>query len=437
MFPSILAALRSKYVALQIWALVIYLVFDACGLGLGILKHIFNRPLTSTGKFHIGDLIVGTPPPGPNRLGNTERAKVADRISVAFAGAPPAYKILSDMTAHYQLKDAALCFFRGANIARAPADCNALSSASRFYLTLLRVMHPRTEVLLYQTTTGYKGDSVAVAFFPGTNGKPKILIDLTHVRDDKWNTSLGFKLKAYSGDGVAEISLKGAEQATGIYLINDPGVLTRRDASCERPACFARLLLYGHDYQGFRNAATGVLSTNNLADIAIDTHVEKRFALYAAALDKPATAPKVALDMSYKPSRTAITNSHILHLTRDLDAAMGAGTTGRALFSPIGTHVPFGTVSGFALDGKTHLIWDGGAPHANLGTDNFVFHWKTGTTLDPVTPIAHARGVWVLPPPPRQLKKPMLIIHKSIQPTGRPWSWFADFDAVLGPLAKP
>ena len=186
---------------------------------------------------------------------------MAERIREAFGGAPPDYKLLVDMTSHYQLKDAALCFFRGANIARRPEDCNALASASRFYLTLLGGMHLKTEVLLYRTTTGYKGDSIAAAFFPYKNGKSKILIDLSGVRDDKWNTRLGFKLKVYTGTGVAEIALAGTSPARGLYLIDDPGALTRRDASCERSSRFARLLLYGYTYEGFRNAATGVLST--------------------------------------------------------------------------------------------------------------------------------------------------------------------------------
>ena len=49
MFPRILAALRENYIGLQLWALVIYLVVDACGFGLGIFAHIANRPLANTG----------------------------------------------------------------------------------------------------------------------------------------------------------------------------------------------------------------------------------------------------------------------------------------------------------------------------------------------------------------------------------------------------
>lgn len=436
MIQSILAALRGKIIAIQVWALVIYLVLDAFGLGLGILKHIFNRPLTSTGKFHIGNLIVGAPPPGPNRLSNVERAKVAERIRAAFDGAPPEYKLLADLNGHYVLKDQAMCFFTSEAIARRPEDCNALASASRFYMELLRAMHPNTEVLLYATTTGYKGDSVAAAFFPDKAGKPKILIDLSRVSDSRWNTGLGYKMKLYTGAGVAEVPLRQAERASGVYLIDDPGALARRDKSCERSACFARLLLYAYDHQGFRNAATGVLSTNNLADIEINTHIEKRFALFAAALDKSVAAPKVAFDMSYKPEKAAITTWHRTHLQRDLDAALGAGTTSRALFSPMGYHVAFGTVIAFSLDGRHHLIWDGGTPRPSLGSDNFVFHWKSGNALEPVTPLGHSGGVWVLPLPPQHLKKPTLIVHKAIQPTGKPWSWFSDFEAVIEPLLK-
>ena len=212
--------------------------------------------------------------------------------------------------------------------------------------------------------------------------------------------------------------------------------MSRRDATCEQPACFARLLIYGYNFEGFRTAATKELSTDNLADIVVDTNIEKRFALYAAILGKPLAAPKVKLDQSYKPERTAITNYHTVHLKRDLDAAMGAGATARALFSPMGYLVPFAKIIAFRLDGKQYLIWDGGTPYPSLGTDAFVFHWKRGNTLEPVTPIGHSGGVWVLPLPPPQAKMPMLIVHKSIQPTGKPWSWFSDYNAVLAPLLK-
>ena len=435
MFPRLLAALRENYIGLQLWALVIYLVVDACGFGLGIFAHIANRPLANTGKFHIGNLFVGAPPIGPIRLTHTERAAANARIAAAFAGAPPKTKQLAEMLSFYRPKNV-LCVWKPDNIAMEAKDCNDLANAHPFYLALLGAMHPKAERLLYVITTGYKGDEVVVAFFPGKNGKPKILIDLTGVNGARWNRSLGYRLKVYSGQGVAEVSLKGAAQGSNILLIDDPGELTRRDATCEQPNCFARILLYGYNFEGFRNAATKELSTDNLADIVIDLDLEKRFALYAAILGKPVATPKVKLDMSYKPEKTAVTSYHTVHLKRDLDAAMGAGTTDRALFSPMGYLVPFARIVAFRLDGKQHLIWDGGTPYPSLGTDAFVFHWKRGSTLEPVTPIGHSGGVWVLPVPPPQAKMPMLVVHKSIQPTGKPWSWFSDYGAVLGPLQK-
>ena len=95
-----------------------------------------------------------------------------------------------------------------------------------------------------------------------------------------------------------------------MFLIDDPGELTRRDATCEQPACFARLLLSGYNFEGFRDAATRVLSTDNIGDIVINTDLEKRFALYAALIGKPTPAPKMKLDMSYKPEKTAVTSYH-------------------------------------------------------------------------------------------------------------------------------
>ena len=102
MFPRILAALRENYIGLQVWALVIYLVLDACGLGLGIFNHIINRPLANTGKFHIGNLFVGAPPIGPIRLTHTDRTAANARIATAFAGAPPKTTQLGEMLSFYR-----------------------------------------------------------------------------------------------------------------------------------------------------------------------------------------------------------------------------------------------------------------------------------------------------------------------------------------------
>ena len=81
MFPRIFAALRENYIGLQVWALIIYLVLDACGFGLGIFNHIINRPLANTGKFHIGNLFVGAPPHRPHSADahGTYRRQCADR----------------------------------------------------------------------------------------------------------------------------------------------------------------------------------------------------------------------------------------------------------------------------------------------------------------------------------------------------------------------
>ena len=435
MLADILAGLRERYIGLQLWVLLGYLVIDACGFGLGIFSHIANRPFTNTGKFHIGNLFVGAPPPGPNRLTFSERGAVKARIATTFGTAPPKTTHLAEMLWLFRPKNV-LCVWKPDNLAMDAKDCNELANAHPYYLALLAAMHPKTEQLLYQATTGYKGDHVAATFFLGKNGKPKILIDLTGVNGAIWNRKLGFKMKAWSGQGVAEVSLKGTEVGPGMFLIDDPGELTRRDATCAQKHCFARLLLSGYNFEGYRDAATRVLSTDNIGDLIIDSDLERRFALYAALIGKPTPAPKMKLDMSYKPEKTAVGQYHIVHLKRDVDAVMGQGTTDRALFSPMGYLVPFARISAFTLDGKPHLIWDTGTPYRSLGTDNFVFHWKRGTALEPVTPIGYSGGVWVLPVPPDKSKMPMLVVHKSIEPTGKPWSWFSDYKAVLAPLSK-
>ena len=191
MIVRIFGALREHYIGLQIWALVIYLVVDACGFGLGIFNHIVNRPLANTGKFHIGNLFVGAPPTGPIRLTHTERTAAKARIATAFGGAPPKTTQLAEMLWFYRPKNV-LCIWKPDNIAMEAKDCNELANAHPFFLTLLGAMHPKSEWLLYQSTTGYKGDNIAAAFFPGKNGKPKILIDLTGVNGARWNRSLGF-----------------------------------------------------------------------------------------------------------------------------------------------------------------------------------------------------------------------------------------------------
>lgn len=436
MIQALLAAVRNIYIAMQLCALLVFLILDLCGYGLGIFKHLFSRPLTYSGSFHVGDLVLGARPLGPNRQSHSERAQTAARIQAAFSGSPPAYKLLNELTDHYQLQDGALCHFRGENIARETNACNTLQSASRFYLALLAAMHPRNEALLISNVTGHKGDPITAAFFPDKNGKPKILIDLSRVRGSLWDTRKGFRLKAYNGEGVAEIPLQGMEKSRGIFLIDDPGILSRRDARCARPACFARLLLYGYDHEGFRNATTGELSTRNLADLILDADIEKRFAFYTAALGNPVAVPTIRLDTSYKPSKNVVTDRDTALMKRDLDAAMGAGTTSRALFSPVSYNVAFGSVYAFLLDGKPHLIWRGGTPYPSLGTDSFVFYWQTEAGKQPVSPLGHSGGLWVLPIPPASLRSPTLLVHKSIQPAGDPWSSFSDFVAVMAPLSK-
>ena len=73
-------------------------------------------------------------------------------------------------------------------------DCNELANAHPFFMDLLRAMHPKTERLIYESTTGYKGDNIAAAFFVAKNGKPKILIDLTGVNGARWNRSMPIPL---------------------------------------------------------------------------------------------------------------------------------------------------------------------------------------------------------------------------------------------------
>ncbi len=103
---------------------------------------------------------------------------------------------------------------------------------------------------------------------------------------------------------------------------------------------------------------------------------------------------------------------------------MGVGTTDRARFSPYGYRVAFGTVFGFALDGKHYPIWDGGTSYKSLGPDTMVFHIEQHSSSRAVGGVLSADGVYVLPYPGNSTgeKSARLVIHKANEPTDKHWS---------------
>jgi hypothetical protein len=102
------------------------------------------------------------------------------------------------------------------------------------------------------------------------------------------------------------------------------------------------------------------------------------------------------------------------------------------VFSPFGFHVAFGSVYGILLDGRLYTIWDGGAPHASLGTDKFVFHIRAARKLTEITGVRSSRGVHIIPfPVGATTGQVTLTVHKFIEQQGEPWSEFSDFEAVF------
>ena len=423
---------RRRYFLLQATALLLWLVLEFADYGTGALYALMHRPLTNAAGSRLNDLIAGAPPPGPMRLSRGERERQAQRIAAAFGGNPPKHDTLGDLRYLYQTKKGSLCDWRPSNVAADPKECNDLADASPLFLKLLARVHPKFETLYLREVTGNKGERVVFAFFVGTNDKPQILVDLSRASSLNWNTGKGFVLKAYSGDGLGEIALGKPIDGNAMFVVDDPGALPRRDRSCAVPACLARLLVYGYKLGTVDSLGRPV--TDNLAEISLDEPLEQRFKLFAAIRGEVyAAAPVANLDMAFKPDKFSVTVFEMARLKRKLDAAMGAGTTDRARFSPYGYHVAFGTVFGFALDGKLYTIWDGGTPYKSLGTDAMVFHIGQGSSSRAIDGVRSADGVHVLAYPGNTTpdKRTSLVVRKAIEPTGKPWSEFADFPVLF------
>jgi hypothetical protein len=424
--------LRRKFILSQLVVLLVWFVIELAGYGTGLLAYIARHPLTNTDGFHINDLWLGSAPPGPVRLSRAERAAVAARIGNAFGGNPPKHTTLAELRWMYALKPGSLCVWRGGNVASDPAECNRIERAHVVFTTLLKVMHPKTEVLMLEEARSNKGDVALFAFFVGIRGKPQILVDLSRVRPDVWDKSQGFLLKAYHGNGLTEIPLGTDVNGQQMFIVDDPGAFDRRTPSCSASNCMAQLLLYGFGTDASVDSL-GKRTSRNLTEIALSEALEQRFKLFAAVMNQQqAPTPKATYDKTFKPRKFGVTVFDTALLKRKLDEALGAGASERAVFSPFGFHVAFGSVYGILLDGRLYTIWDGGAPHASLGTDKFVFHIRAARKLTEITGVRSSRGVHIIPfPVGATTGQVTLTVHKFIEQQGEPWSEFSDFEAVF------
>lgn len=436
---KLLALLKTRYISLQLCALGLWLIFELTGYGTGVLGYLARRDVTNADGWHISNLWRVAPPPGPVRLTQAERAAVASRISAAFNGNPPKHATLSEMRFIYQPRGG-LCDWRGANIASDPKECNSLKRADPLFAALLAVMHPKTEILQWEEVTSDKGDRILIAFFAGTGGKPQMLLDLTAIRRDHWDLDKGFVLKAWHGKGLTTLTLGPEVGGSGslMFLIDDPNGFPRRDPKCANSGCLARLLVYGFDRTEARDSL-GKPVLRNLADVVLNETLEQRHRLLAAALGTQVAKSQETVPVdAWQNDKFGVTKFETIHLQRKLDAILGAGATGRGMFSPFGYRVAFGTVYGFALDGAHYVIWDGGTPYKSLGTDQMLFRLLDRGTTREVKDVRSAGGVHVLALPQSWRTKGLqLTVHKAIQPDGKPWSWFSEFNEIFEALIKP
>jgi len=437
MFVAMQSLLRNKYIQIQLVALAGWLLIEACGYGFGLFKYLSWRPLTNAEGFHVTDLVHGSAPKGPVRLTVDERAALTARVSAAFGGTVPTHDELGELRRLYQPKDGVQCEWRrGTNIASDPSECNALKDAKPIFTALLQFMHPKTEWLLLEEVKGHKGDMLAVAFFVGLAGKPQILIDFSRVRSDTWDTSKGFVAKAWhgGGNGLTELALGKEVQGAGsrFYLIDDPGVFERRRPGCTHSSCWANFLFYGYSKEGWRDTL-GNFTTSNLADVAIKEGLEQRFKLFAAMMNQPYVAPAAAkYEVRYQPEKSGVTKWDVQGLAKNIDALMGAGTTARAVFSPMAYSVSMGKVYGFRLDGKFYTIWEAISPESK---DRFVFRKNVNGTATNIDGVPGIKGLYIVPLPVAPMAKgTSLTVHLTGRLEGRPWSEFTDFETVFKPL---
>jgi hypothetical protein len=427
--------LRRRFILFQILALLFWLGLELAGYGFGALDGLMQRRLTNADQSTIGTWIAGAPP-GPVRLSRAERSDVEARIKQIFGVDPPKHVRLSELEWMYELKPGSFCRWRGSNVETDPKECNRLARTVPIFQALLEAMHPKTETLMLEEVTGFKSDKITVAFFVGRSGKGKILFDLSRVSTSNWDYGKGFKLKAYHAGGLTDLPLGKAQSVgSGLFLIDDPGPLGPRPGACGKSLCPSLLLLYGHDFQGYRNSE-GQLSTHNLATIEIGAHLQRRYDLYAALMGK-ANAPVAAVlpQEAYKQTRFAVTQFQTKHLERAIEALFGAGAKDRVVYAPSGYDVAFARVSAIRHEGKLFLLWDGGTPYSSLGTDRFVFDViETGKRrrLDGVTA---SGGVHLIPFAALGTDtKRRLEVRKFIEQGGKVWSEVSEIDALVAPL---
>lgn len=425
------------YVWAQIVVLLLLLVLEVAGYGVGLFDGILARRLTDADPVRgIGGLLRHAPP-GPVRLTRGERDATKALIAAAFGATPPIYSELSELRWMYEPRPGSLCDIRGSNVASDPAECNRLASTTPFFAALLDAMHPKTEALFLEEVKGYKGNTVLAAFFVGRSGKPQILFDFSRQAAGQWDLSKGFKLKIHHGGGVTDVSLSHSLSASApLYQIDDPGVLQRRRGQCGEQQCPAVLHLYGHLPQPARNSV-GVDIPANLADVKIDERLERRFDFFAALLGTQPALPAPLPPEPFKIERFGVTKFRTTKLDRAVDALFGQGTRNRVLYSPVGYDVAFGAVYGVKIGDTVFLIWDGGDSFPSLGTDRFVFDLIQGGKPRRLANV-NCHGVVCFLPYALEADgaSSKLEVRKFIDQSGKPWSEFSEFAALFEPLRR-
>lgn len=289
MLSFLFKCLRRGFVFLQIIALLYWFGLELAGSGTGILAALFHHRLTNADGFKIGDLLNGSPPPGPFRLTPSDRALTERRITDAFAGAPPKHTTLGEMRWLYQPKEGGLCWMKQSSKDFDPTPCNALEQAHPLFTALLSAMHQKTEVLMWEEVRGRRGDLAFFAFFIGRSGKPQILVDLSRVSTDTWDVDQGFVLKVYHGGLLTELKLGEELSGHGLrrYLVDDPGVMLEGEDTCNG-RCKPMLLVYGTEQPDRRK----VIGRNNILELVVTPDLEKRLMLFRAVLPNGLVTPK-------------------------------------------------------------------------------------------------------------------------------------------------
>lgn len=136
--------------------------------------------------------------------------------------------------------------------------------------------------------------------------------------------------------------------------------------------------------------------------------------------------------MKFQVEKTGVTKWDVLGMTKSIDALMGAGTTARAVFSPVAYFVAMGKVYGFRLDGKLYTVWDGSTTSAK---DRFIFKLVAGGSAKVIDGVPGIDSLHVVPvPTPSMARGTSLTVHWTGRPEGKPWSEFEDFETLFKPL---